>query len=107
VLLPAFPQCRPTILGLITYMKFVSTRIRVSSCPHPNAIPNTKPYLNLSPKFAGLNGTTMFYTLRLLLGLAEAGTFPGLWYQLTLFFSTAEVLIMASNPFPSLVIMVS
>ena len=40
---------------------------------------------------AGLNGTTMFYTLRLLLGLAEAGTFPGLWYQLTLFFSTAEV----------------
>ena len=33
----------------------------------------------------------MFYTLRLLLGLAEAGTFPGLWYQLTLFFSTAEV----------------
>ena len=32
----------------------------------------------------------MFYTLRLLLGLAEAGTFPGLWYQLTLFFSTAE-----------------
>ena len=34
----------------------------------------------------------MFYTLRLLLGLAEAGTFPGLWYQLTLFFSTAEVM---------------
>jgi hypothetical protein len=43
----------------------------------------------------------MFYTLRLLLGLAEAGTFPGLWYQLTLFFSTAEVRwSFLSNPEP-------
>ena len=41
----------------------------------------------------------MFYTLRLLLGLAEAGTFPGLWYQLTLFFSTAEVRV-SGLPYP-------
>ena len=27
--------------------------------------------------FAGLNGTTSFYVLRLLLGCTEAGTFPG------------------------------
>ena len=29
--------------------------------------------------FAGMWTTTQFYTLRLLLGIAEAGTFPGMW----------------------------
>ena len=31
--------------------------------------------------FAGLNGTTSFYVLRLLLGCTEAGTFPGVEHQ--------------------------
>jgi hypothetical protein len=29
--------------------------------------------------------------LRLLLGLMEAGTFPGLWWMLTQFYTTSEV----------------
>ena len=32
-----------------------------------------------------------FYVLRLLLGLMEAGTFPGLWWMLTQFYTTPEV----------------
>ena len=32
-----------------------------------------------------------FYVLRLLLGLMEAGTFPGLWWLLTQFYTTPEV----------------
>ncbi len=41
--------------------------------------------------FAGLSSAGGFYALRLLLGLAEAGTFPGLWYMLTQFYTTPEV----------------
>lgn len=40
-----------------------------------------------------LDAMCRFYVLRLLLGLAEAGTFPGLWYMLTQFYSTSEVCI--------------
>ena len=41
--------------------------------------------------FAGLASARGFYALRLLLGLAEAGTFPGLWVMLTQFYTTPEV----------------
>ncbi|KAG2428194.1 hypothetical protein HXX76_011874 [Chlamydomonas incerta] len=36
--------------------------------------------------FAGMKTATHFYVLRLVLGVAEAGAFPGMWYMLTKFF---------------------
>ncbi|KAK9816765.1 hypothetical protein WJX72_004884 [[Myrmecia] bisecta] len=41
--------------------------------------------------FAGMKSTTQFYVLRLLLGVTEAGTFPGMWYHLSLFYSDKEL----------------
>lgn len=32
--------------------------------------------------FAALSSPTEFYTLRFLLGVAEAGAFPGMWFYL-------------------------
>lgn len=46
----------------------------------------------IAATFAALSSATMFYILRLLLGLAEAGAFPGLWYMLTRFYTTPEVM---------------
>lgn len=39
---------------------------------------------------AFITGTTSFICLRFLLGLAEAGAFPGMWYYMSLWFSEAE-----------------
>lgn len=36
--------------------------------------------------FAAVQHTWQFYVLRLLLGLAEAGTFPAVWYGIQLWF---------------------
>ena len=33
----------------------------------------------VATSFAGLNGVAQFYALRLLLGITESGTFPGMW----------------------------
>ena len=41
--------------------------------------------------FAGLNSIPQFYALRLLLGVAESGTFPGMWYHLSTFYSEADI----------------
>lgn len=41
--------------------------------------------------FAAMQGPTMFYVLRFLLGLAECGTFPGMWYHLSLFYSPKQI----------------
>eukprot|EP00891_Asterochloris_glomerata_P009901 jgi/Astpho2/9901/Aster-06613 len=46
--------------------------------------------------FAGLNGTTSFYVLRLLLGCTEAGTFPGIWYVMSNFYSDKELALSYS-----------
>lgn len=53
--------------------------------------------------FMGLSSTVGFYALRLLLGLAEAGTFPGLWFMLTQFYTTPEVDTL-QNPPPALLL---
>jgi len=44
----------------------------------------------VSACFMFLNGTTMFYTMRFLLGAAEAGFFPGVILYLTYWFPTKE-----------------
>jgi len=36
--------------------------------------------------FAFMNAAWQFYVLRLLLGIAEGGTFPGIWYYATMFY---------------------
>ncbi|KAK9837559.1 hypothetical protein WJX74_000209 [Apatococcus lobatus] len=41
--------------------------------------------------FAGLNSIPQFYALRLLLGVAESGTFPGMWYHLSTFYAEADI----------------
>ncbi|PNH10102.1 putative metabolite transport protein NicT [Tetrabaena socialis] len=41
--------------------------------------------------FAGMTTASHFYALRLLLGLTEAGAFPGMWYCLSLFFPGDQV----------------
>ncbi|KAG2451071.1 hypothetical protein HYH02_004339 [Chlamydomonas schloesseri] len=41
--------------------------------------------------FAGMKTATHFYVLRLLLGAAEAGAFPGMWYMLTKFFPSDQL----------------
>eukprot|EP00873_Tetraselmis_striata_P027552 jgi/Tetstr1/447816/TSEL_035146.t1 len=40
---------------------------------------------------AGINNATSFHVLRFLLGIAECGTFPGMWYHLSLFYSAGEL----------------
>jgi MFS family permease len=34
---------------------------------------------------------TSFHILRFLLGIAECGTFPGMWYHLSLFYTAADL----------------
>ncbi|KAK9829015.1 hypothetical protein WJX72_003413 [[Myrmecia] bisecta] len=41
--------------------------------------------------FAVLRTPWQFYVLRFLLGIAESGTFPGMWFHLTLFYSKDEM----------------
>ncbi|KAL0050402.1 hypothetical protein WJX82_010597 [Trebouxia sp. C0006] len=41
--------------------------------------------------FAAINGKWMFYILRLLLGATESGTFPGMWYHLSTFYTDKEI----------------
>lgn len=41
--------------------------------------------------FAGMQRPVEFYVLRFLLGLAECGTFPGMWYHLSLFYDSAHM----------------
>ena len=41
--------------------------------------------------FAGVTGTGMFLVLRVALGLAECGTFPGIWHHLSNFYSVDEL----------------
>ena len=41
--------------------------------------------------FAAVKGKTMFLLLRVALGLAECGTFPGIWHHLSHFYSTDEL----------------
>ncbi|CAL5219790.1 g1695 [Coccomyxa viridis] len=41
--------------------------------------------------FAGLKSATDFYVLRLLLGVAESGSFPGMWYYLSLFYCDKDL----------------
>ena len=59
-------------------------------------------------QFTGLSTTTVFYSLRFLLGLAEAGFFPGIIFFLTLWFPAkyrAQVvaLFMTAIPFSSII----
>ena len=37
--------------------------------------------------FASMKNVTQFYVLRLLLGVTESGTFPGMWYHMSCFYS--------------------
>ncbi|BDA42609.1 Putative tartrate transporter [Coccomyxa sp. Obi] len=41
--------------------------------------------------FAGLKTAHEFYILRFLLGVAECGTFPGMWYYLSTFYSEKDI----------------
>lgn len=41
--------------------------------------------------FAGMQQPVEFYVLRFLLGLAECGTFPGMWFHLSLFYDSAHM----------------
>jgi len=41
--------------------------------------------------FSATNGTAMFLTLRVALGLAECGTFPGIWTHLSHFYTAREL----------------
>lgn len=41
--------------------------------------------------FAFMQNRWQFYLLRLLLGVAEAGSFPGMWYHLSLFYSSQDL----------------
>lgn len=40
---------------------------------------------------AGIKSATSFHILRFLLGIAECGTFPGMWYHLSLFYTAADL----------------
>ena len=41
--------------------------------------------------FSATNGTAMFLSLRVALGLAECGTFPGMWSHLSKFYTAREL----------------
>lgn len=41
--------------------------------------------------FAATQGKWSFYILRLLLGATESGTFPGMWYHLSTFYTEKEI----------------
>ncbi|EIE20526.1 MFS general substrate transporter, partial [Coccomyxa subellipsoidea C-169] len=41
--------------------------------------------------FAWMQTSAQFYTLRLILGLAESGAYPGMWYSLALFYDDKEL----------------
>ena len=41
--------------------------------------------------FAALRTPTHFFGLRVLLGLAEAGVFPGMWYVLSRFYAPGDM----------------
>ena len=45
----------------------------------------------VAASFAGVHGAAMFLVLRLLLGMAESGTFPGIWAHLARFYSPREL----------------
>eukprot|EP00890_Picochlorum_soloecismus_P004964 jgi/Picsp_1/5469/NSC_02828-R1_major facilitator superfamily mfs_1 len=45
----------------------------------------------IAASFAGINSTSSFLILRLLLGAAESGTFPGIWSHLSYFYSPREL----------------
>ena len=40
--------------------------------------------------FASLHNVFQFYALRLLLGVTESGTFPGMWFHMSCFYSGAS-----------------
>ncbi|GLI71367.1 hypothetical protein VaNZ11_016556 [Volvox africanus] len=46
--------------------------------------------------FAGLNSALQFYWLRFLLGVVEAGAFPGMWYYLYLFYPVDQMTVPLS-----------
>ena len=41
--------------------------------------------------FALMRNRWQFYMLRMLLGVTEAGSFPGMWYHLSLFYSEKDL----------------
>ena len=41
--------------------------------------------------FAAMRTETEFYVLRFLLGLTECGTFPGMWYYMSLWYSEKDL----------------
>jgi MFS family permease len=43
--------------------------------------------------FAAVNGDTVFYVLRLLLGFFEAGALPGMWTYLSYFYSKSRMTV--------------
>eukprot|EP00892_Ulva_mutabilis_P008595 jgi/Ulvmu1/6107/UM027_0085.1 len=45
---------------------------------------------------AAVRGAGQFLLLRVLLGVLEAGTFPGIWYHMTLFYPTSEITVPLS-----------
>lgn len=47
--------------------------------------------------FASLRNVFQFYALRLLLGVTESGTFPGMWFHMSCFYSGKR-----SSPVPSI-----
>lgn len=47
--------------------------------------------------FASLRSVFQFYALRLLLGVTESGTFPGMWFHMSLFYSGAQCPFLSSH----------
>ena len=45
----------------------------------------------VATSFALMRTRLQFYVLRMLLGVAEAGSFPGMWYHLSLFYSEKDL----------------
>lgn len=45
----------------------------------------------IAMSFSALQNARQFYTMRFLLGVAEAGAFPGIWYHLYLFYPTSQI----------------
>lgn len=48
--------------------------------------------------FASLRSVFQFYALRLLLGVTESGTFPGMWFHMSLFYSGRGLADLHRNP---------
>lgn len=47
--------------------------------------------MQVAAMFAFMQNRWQFYLLRLLLGVTEAGSFPGMWYHLSLFYSSQDL----------------